>query len=138
MIFQTFEGIISALPYIALAIGLMIGIPFIIWVIYKLLRTYDVIGGIQKVEERGDYKNLEWLRRQYYELGWSLQDIANDQGVSMVTVKRWIDKLKSTSTARAVQDQEKSPRKDEKNTCTFCGQVNNVEFRFCVFCGKPL
>ena len=137
MIFQTFEGIISALPYIGLAIGLMIGIPFIIWVIYKLLRTYDVIGGIQKVEERGDYKNQEWLRKQYYELGWSLQDIANDQGVSMVTVKKWVDKLKSTSPTTAVQDQEKSTRK-EKKTCTFCGQVNTVEFRFCIFCGKPL
>ena len=37
--------------------------------------------------------NINWLNHQYYELGRSLQVIANDQGVSVMTVKKWVDKL---------------------------------------------
>lgn len=46
-----------------------------------------------KLEEKKDYMNLKWLSHHYYELGMSLQDIANDQGVSMITVKIWVNKL---------------------------------------------
>jgi hypothetical protein len=92
-----------------LAIGLIIGIPFLIWLIYRLLRTYDVIGGrhteitvapgkvirSRKVKEKEDYKNRVWLKHHYHKLGWSIQDIANDQGVSMMTVKKWVEKLEN-------------------------------------------
>lgn len=138
MVYQTLEGLINALPYIGLAIGLIVGIPFLIWIIYKLLKTYVVIGGIQKVKEREDYKNLEWLNHHYSKLGWSMQDIANDQGVSMITIKKWIDKLKHTSSESAVLDQEISERKEEKIYCAHCGQINTNKFNFCISCGKPL
>ncbi|MFX0028805.1 MAG: zinc ribbon domain-containing protein, partial [Candidatus Hermodarchaeota archaeon] len=106
--------------------------------IEELLRTYDVIGGIQKMEERGYYENLEWLRHHYYELGWSIQDIANYQGVSMITVKKWVDKLRSTPIDTKDQEQEISQGKEGKSTCIHCGQVNIDDFKFCISCGKPL
>lgn len=46
-----------------------------------------------KFEARKNYMNLKWLNHQYYEGGRSLQDIADDQGVSMMTIKKWIYKL---------------------------------------------
>ena len=45
----------------------------------------------EKVEVKDDYKDSDWLKRQYYELGRSVQDIANEQGVSMITIRKWID-----------------------------------------------
>ena len=45
------------------------------------------------LEVKKNYMNLKWLNRQYYELGRSLQDIADDQGVSMMTIKKWVDNL---------------------------------------------
>ena len=138
MVFQSLEGIFNALPYIGITIGLAIGILFLIWIIYKLLRTYDVIGGIQKVKEREDYKNLEWLEHHHFKLGWSMQDIANDQGVSMMTVKKWIDKLKSSSNESAVIIQEVKEVKKGKVSCVHCGQENTNDFKFCISCGKLL
>jgi len=62
-----------------------------------------IIGGIYVylksppgLDVKKDYTNLKWLNHQYYELGRSLQDIASDQGVSMITVKKWVDKLDGT------------------------------------------
>ncbi|MFX1279375.1 MAG: hypothetical protein ACFFA3_08155 [Promethearchaeota archaeon] len=46
-----------------------------------------------KVVEKNYYKNEKWLNHQYNELRRSLQDIAIDQGVSMITIKKWVDKL---------------------------------------------
>ncbi|MBA7554200.1 hypothetical protein ES705_46812 [subsurface metagenome] len=46
-----------------------------------------------ELEVKKDYINKTWLNHQYYELGRSLQDIANDQGVSMMTIKKWVDNL---------------------------------------------
>lgn len=49
----------------------------------------------ERLEVKDDYKNLVWLRYQYYELGKTIQDIADEQGVSMITIRKWIDKLKA-------------------------------------------
>ncbi len=40
---------------------------------------------------KDDYKNSDWLKHQYYELGKSIQDIATEQGVSMIMIRKWID-----------------------------------------------
>ena len=65
-----------------------------------IIITPTVIGGFYfylnsppKLEVKTDYMNIKWLNHQYYELGRSLQDIANDQGVSMMTVKKWVNNL---------------------------------------------
>ncbi len=46
-----------------------------------------------RFEEKQDYMNPSWLKHQYYDLGISLQDIANEQHVSMITIRKWVDKL---------------------------------------------
>lgn len=46
-----------------------------------------------RLEVKKNYMNVKWLNHQHYELGKSLQDLANDQGVSMMTIKKWVDKL---------------------------------------------
>jgi len=48
-------------------------------------------------EEKNDYMNLDWLKHQYYDLGRTIQDIANDQNVSMITISKWLEKLENTS-----------------------------------------
>jgi hypothetical protein len=44
-------------------------------------------------EEKQNYMNPSWLKHQYYDLGISLQDIANEQRVSIITIRKWVDKL---------------------------------------------
>jgi transposase-like protein len=50
----------------------------------------------KKKIEKQDYKNLGWLRYQYYDLQKNIQEIADEQNVSMITIKKWVDKLDST------------------------------------------
>ena len=57
-----------------------------------ICRKTTVRKRIEKVEEKGDYKNLDWLRHQWHDLGKSIQDIADEQGVSMITIRKWLDK----------------------------------------------
>lgn len=52
--------------------------------------------GQMNAEVKEDYKNLDWLRYQYHDLGKSIQDIAHDQGVSMITIKEWLEKIGET------------------------------------------
>ncbi|MFW9971346.1 MAG: hypothetical protein ACFFDF_14225 [Candidatus Odinarchaeota archaeon] len=51
----------------------------------------------KKKLEKQDYMNSEWLSHQYYDLQKNFQEIANDQNVSMITIKKWVDRLESTS-----------------------------------------
>ncbi|MFX0026241.1 MAG: hypothetical protein ACFE8M_07485 [Candidatus Hermodarchaeota archaeon] len=44
---------------------------------------------------KNDYTNLEWLKEQYYDLKKRVQDIADDQGVSMMKIREWIDKIEN-------------------------------------------
>ncbi|MFX1428112.1 MAG: hypothetical protein ACFFBE_16785 [Promethearchaeota archaeon] len=43
--------------------------------------------------EKQDYMNLGWLRHQHYNLEKSVQEIADEQNVSMITIKKWVEKL---------------------------------------------
>ncbi|MFX1419953.1 MAG: hypothetical protein ACFE9N_13625 [Promethearchaeota archaeon] len=45
--------------------------------------------------EKQDYMNLEWLRHQHYNLEKNIQEIADEQYVSMITIKKWVDKLEN-------------------------------------------
>ncbi|MFX1448271.1 MAG: hypothetical protein ACFFCG_09050, partial [Promethearchaeota archaeon] len=72
---------------------------------------------VKKAEEKDDYKNIDWLRHQYYELGKSIQDIADEQGVSMMVIRKWLDKHKK---------------------CPRCGSIFIENLKFCGKCGEPL
>ena len=106
---------------IAFIISLIVGMYLLIGGIYSLSRSnhdsmygmnkfftqlgaiiivLTVISGIYvylksppKLVVKKNYMNIKWLNHQYYELGGSLQEIASDQGVSMMTIKKWVDKL---------------------------------------------
>ena len=41
-----------------------------------------------------DYKDVEWLKSQYYGLGQSIQDIADDQNVNMMKIVDVVEKIK--------------------------------------------
>lgn len=70
-----------------------IGLGIIIIVLTIILSLTYYLQVPSKVVEKKDYMDLEWLNHQYNELGMTLQDIAINQGVSMITVKKWVDKL---------------------------------------------
>ena len=81
-------------------------------------------------KEKRDYLNLTWLNHQYYDLGRSLRDIANDQGVSMMTINKWVDKIEEPG---AVKTEEKSFK-----TCPSCKLKLNLNVKFCFNCGKKV
>ena len=43
--------------------------------------------------EKQDYTDLKWLEKQHFELNKSIQQIADEQNVSMITIRAWIDKI---------------------------------------------
>lgn len=70
-----------------------IGIGSIIIILTIIVSLTYYLQAPSKVVEKKDYMDLEWLNHQYNELGMSFQDIAINQGVSMITVKKWVDRL---------------------------------------------
>jgi len=54
----------------------------------KLRKTELLIGGSFE-------KKLEWVRKQYFEINKSIQQIADELGESMITVKRYLDELEN-------------------------------------------
>ena len=60
------------------------------------LKEGNVFERVEEVEEKDEFKDLDWLKYQYYDLGKSVQDIADDQGVSMITIRKWIDKIEKS------------------------------------------
>ena len=69
-------------------------IIIVVSIIYKLLQFILDLRGSR---ERTDYMNLDWLKHQYFDLGKNLQDIAIDQKVSIIKIKRWVDKIENAS-----------------------------------------
>jgi hypothetical protein len=60
------------------------------------MKEGNVFEKVEKVEEKDDFKNPDWLKHQYYDLGNSIQNIADDQGVSMMTIRKWIDEIEKS------------------------------------------
>ncbi len=44
-------------------------------------------------ESKNNYIDLQWLEIQHYELKKSIQEIASEQNVSMITIKKYIEKI---------------------------------------------
>ncbi len=63
-------------------------------IIARILQT-RVIG--KGLEEKCDYMNVNWLKHQYYDIGKSIQDIANEQNTSLITIRKWLDKIENSS-----------------------------------------
>ncbi|MFX1503797.1 MAG: hypothetical protein ACFFDH_22740 [Promethearchaeota archaeon] len=119
MIFQ--EGIFYF--YLILLIG---GFGLIIWRILKFILNYRS-DKLKAPVERYDYMNAKWLRYQYFNKGKTIQDIANDQGVSMITIKKWLDKFESSSEENGDIDLDKTEvtiiekkKSKKKRICPYC------------------
>ena len=54
----------------------------------RLKKTQLIIGNTHEGK-------LEWIKTQYYDLGRTIQDIANDLGESMITVRKNLDEIES-------------------------------------------
>ena len=116
------------------------------------VRTYSE-GKYYRMEEKKDYMRPSWLTHQYYELGISIQDIANDQNVSMITIRKWLDKLEKpisvkeelrpktevptlkTEEAKTILPTSMEREKKSIKYCTNCGQQLPLTANFCVKCG---
>ncbi|MFX1456656.1 MAG: zinc ribbon domain-containing protein [Promethearchaeota archaeon] len=88
-------------------------------------------------EEKRDFTDLKWLEHQYYGLGRTIQDIADDQGVSMITIKRWLVKIKRPI-SRIDTSSYKTQLEAQEITCPNCGQKLYSRTKFCVKCGENL
>jgi len=54
----------------------------------RLKKTQLIIGNTHEGK-------LEWIKTQYYDLGRTIQDVANDLGESMITVRKNLDEIES-------------------------------------------
>ena len=85
-------GIISLIiGIIFVALGLILGLRRIPKFVNEKLKEAE------EKKEKEDYKDVNWLKHQYYDLGRTVQDIADEQNVSMIVIRKWVDKLQNTS-----------------------------------------
>ncbi len=96
-------------------------------------------------EEKRDFLNLTWLNHQYYDLGRSFQDIADDQGVSMMTIRKWVDKIERPISEKKEKKPRPSPISKIEDflrisikICPHCGQKLSLKAIFCIKCGKKV
>lgn len=59
------------------------------------------------VKKKNGHMNLSWLKHQYYSLGRSIQDIADKLDVSMMSVRKWLDRIEEISANKEVKGQLK-------------------------------
>ena len=96
-----------SLIFMGLGAFLLLAIRIIGWLFLSngiILLITSLVGAIvdrriqiKKSKPKEDYSNLDWLKHQYYDLGRTIQDIADDQNVSMITIRKWLDKLEGDS-----------------------------------------
>lgn len=120
--FYTFLYYFGLICFITFCLGLAV------WIIYKFLRPYDLKRrNGKRSEEKYEFQNLKWLKYQYYDMGRSVQEIANDQGVSIMTITKWLDILEEveeeednadSTKIEALSDQHKKSKKTR--ICPYC------------------
>ncbi len=59
------------------------------------IRIYWYLYEIKKGQPKGDYKDKNWLKYQIYNLGKSIQDIADNQNASTIKIADAVEKLKN-------------------------------------------
>ena len=67
-------------------------LPFIAGLLLIFGRIYFMRIFFERTEKQ-DYTDLKWLEKQHFELNKSIQQIADEQNVSMMTIKEWINKI---------------------------------------------
>ena len=70
----------------------VIVLPFVAGLLLIFGRIYFMRIFSERTEKQ-DYTNLKWLENQHFELNKSIQQIADEQNVNMMTIKEWINKI---------------------------------------------
>ena len=65
--------------------------------------TIKPIPPISGIKGRNAQIHLNWLKHQYYDLGKTIQDIANDQNVSMMTIRKLLERIEAISEKEEVK-----------------------------------
>jgi len=65
-----------------------------------VLKPIPPISGIKETNGQTD---LNWLKHQYYDLGRSMQDIANELGVSMIRIRKLLNRIESISEKKEIE-----------------------------------
>ena len=78
-------------PY-GFTIELVTFLPFVSGLLLIFGRIYFMRIVAERIKKQ-NYTDLKWLEKQHFELNKSIQQIANEQNVSMVTIKEWINKI---------------------------------------------
>jgi len=64
---------------------------------------------ISGIKERNGQINLNWLKHQYYDLERSIQDIADDRNVSMIKIRKLLDRIEAISEKKEVESMTDVP-----------------------------
>lgn len=67
-------------------------LPFIGGLLLIFGRIYFMRIFSERIKKQ-DYNDLKWLENQHFNLNKSVQQIAGEQNVSMITIREWIDKI---------------------------------------------
>jgi predicted amidophosphoribosyltransferase len=115
------------------------------------IKTPQSIAHIEEVNGKID---LNWLRHQYYDLGRSIQDIADELGHSMIRIRKLLYRTGITSEKKEVESitEVSQPKieqikpvssllEEEKKTfktCPHCGFKIALGAKFCATCGQKI
>ena len=75
--------------YLSLILG---SVLLFLGVIFLVFEGLNRAGKIYKFQEKGSYLDNEWLKYQYHDLGLTIQEIANDQNVTMMKIRDALEK----------------------------------------------
>ncbi|MBA7684150.1 hypothetical protein ES703_92540 [subsurface metagenome] len=64
---------------------------------------------ISAIKGRNGQINLNWLKHQYYDLERSIQDIADDRNVNMITIRKLLDRIEAISKKKEVESMTDVP-----------------------------
>ena len=67
-------------------------LPFVGGLLLIFGRIYFMRIFSERIKKQ-DYSDLKWLENQHFNLNKSVQQIAGEQNVSMITIREWIDKI---------------------------------------------
>ena len=87
-----FTGLLNPYPYGKYFIEVPIFFPLICGIM--LITTRILFNRLTFKESKNKvYTDLQWLEIQHYELKKSIQEISSEQKVSMITIKKYIEKI---------------------------------------------
>jgi len=73
---------------------------------FEAIKPIPPISGIKEINGQ---ININWLKHQYYDLGRTMQDIANELGVSMIRIRKLLSRIEIISETKEVESMTDVP-----------------------------